>query len=149
MSKTIRYGKINVVEIRESKRVPTNTVVKTTQSIQTEYMGDSQNFKLANALGLNKPITFSGARNNTQVIPNATPEQVKVAMSKLDISNARIILKEHETRQWDAQEPSKFTGKFYTTELDLVGVKVDAAAVVDAHIEPVEARPVVVELKPE
>lgn len=140
--KTINYGTLQVSEIRASQRNTANTVVKTQQEIVTEYTGNSKNFSLANMLGLSKPIVYRNVRKNTQVIPNCSVETVKDALKTVNLSQARIILKEHTTPQWEGHTANAFTNLYYTTELDLTGVQTDAATKTEEHIEA-EATPVV------
>ena len=78
---------------------------------------------------------YHNTRKNTQVIPKCSVDDVKNALQKVDISNGRIILKEHDKAQWDGQTANVDTGKFYTTELDLTGTKVDAAVKTEEHVE--------------
>ena len=48
MSKSVSYGKLEITEVRASQRNAENVVVKTQQSITTEYTGNGKNFALAN-----------------------------------------------------------------------------------------------------
>jgi hypothetical protein len=147
MGKTIVYGEIQIAEVRTSQRNAANVVVKTRQNIDTTYTGENNNFALGSLLGLNKPKPYHNTRKNTQIIPGATITQVQDALKTIDMSKARIILKEHTSAQWADQKPNEHTGLYYTTELDLSGVQVDAATKTEANVEVAE-KPVM-ELKPE